>query len=436
MNNAWVSLLASFVCLFGVRAVVAQTTGPVEPKTENADPKKSDSIEPIAAPVTVRRPAAVNPSSAAEETPETDDELFGKPADVRQGETYLLRPLDQLSIAVYRQEELNQTLSIAPNGFLDYPLVPRFRAADKSVTEVADIIRAGLQATYIKDPVVTVSVVTYAPQFAYIWGAVTNGRSVVLPTDRDLSLTQAIAIAGNFSEDADRRNVILYRADRTGVVRSKSFDVETIIDKRQFDKDIALRPGDTVHVQRLGGFFVRGSVEKPGYYKISDLLMPAGAEPTLSMAIALAGDFNEDARRSAVQVIRYSDASPDPSVFTVDVEKIIAKQDYQKDIVVKSGDQIFVPSQDGVFVTGEVKKPGMYKPTPGQKLTVIRAIAQAGGFTEWAQKTALKVYQTRDNRIVTTTLNLTDFLKRDKMSQDIILESGDILYVPERGIFD
>ena len=378
---------------------------------------------------------SVHASAEASLTPETDDELFGLPGSDDEF-TYRLRPLDRLLITVYRQDDLKQTLIIAPNGVLDYPLTPRFRAAGMTASEAADIIRAGLQASHIKDPIVTVTVESYAPQFAYIWGGVRTGRNIELPIERALRPTQAIAVAGNFTDDADRRNVILYRADRTGVVRSKTVDVEMIIEKQLFDRDIVLRPGDTIHVPRLGGFFVRGSVEKPGYYRMSDLALPAGFEPTVSMAVALAGDFNEDARRSSVQVIRQSDGSIHPTTLTVDIEKMVADRNYQNDIVIKSGDQIFVPSQDGIFVTGEVKKPGMYKPTSGQKLTVIRAIALAGGFTEWAQKTSLKVYRTRGSRVETITVNLTEFLKRDRMSQDIVLESGDILYIPERGIFD
>jgi polysaccharide export outer membrane protein len=81
-----------------------------------------------------------------------------------------------------------------------------------------------------------------------------------------------------------------------------------------------------------------------------------------------------------------------------------------------------------VFITGEVKKPGMYELGPG--LTVLNACILAGGFTDFASLGKA--------RIARPTANATQHIKVDlkKVSRgkapDLVLQDGDRVEVPRR----
>jgi polysaccharide export outer membrane protein len=83
-----------------------------------------------------------------------------------------------------------------------------------------------------------------------------------------------------------------------------------------------------------------------------------------------------------------------------------------------------------VFVYGEVKSPGAIPYLSSKKITLMQAIAQAGGTTEWAKRKRILIKR-RDQRTDTEiklTVNLKDMIS-GKIS-DLVLEQGDVVIVP------
>lgn len=76
-------------------------------------------------------------------------------------------------------------------------------------------------------------------------------------------------------------------------------------------------------------------------------------------------------------------------------------------------------------VLGEVRTPGVYKSS--QRVTVLDAIAMAGGFTEFAKRDDVTVIRNgnQDQRI---NINLKKYLKNGK-SENLYLEPADVVYV-------
>jgi polysaccharide export outer membrane protein len=79
---------------------------------------------------------------------------------------------------------------------------------------------------------------------------------------------------------------------------------------------------------------------------------------------------------------------------------------------------ISVTQYRSFFIYGEVQKPGSYPYQPG--LTVQRAVAIAGGFTERASRRAIMLEKERDPAHVQTRVKLTDSV-----------EPGDVVTVEE-----
>ncbi len=88
-----------------------------------------------------------------------------------------------------------------------------------------------------------------------------------------------------------------------------------------------------------------------------------------------------------------------------------------------------------IVVLGEVLTPGAYKVT-GSKYTVMEAIALAGGFTRDAVLKSVIVIKGGTKNPKPISLDLTKTLKKADLTQDITLESEDVVYVPRTVISD
>lgn len=83
-----------------------------------------------------------------------------------------------------------------------------------------------------------------------------------------------------------------------------------------------------------------------------------------------------------------------------------------------------------VNITGEVKTPGFF-PITDMPLTLVEALAAAGGTTELASLQRVQVV--RDG--ISRTFDVQALLERGDMSQNLLLRDGDIVYVPENSFF-
>lgn len=99
-------------------------------------------------------------------------------------------------------------------------------------------------------------------------------------------------------------------------------------------------------------------------------------------------------------------------------------------IRMKKGDIVFIPdsSDTAVYVLGSVTRPGSYRLTP--RMTVLDALAQAGGPDEDAAPGKIGLY-----RAGAAEMRLIDLetLIDPSRSINFALEDGDVLFVPKRG---
>lgn len=85
-----------------------------------------------------------------------------------------------------------------------------------------------------------------------------------------------------------------------------------------------------------------------------------------------------------------------------------------------------------VRVMGEVGNPGPVNMPPTMDLTVTKVIQLAGGAKPFADKTSVKVHRCdKDGHITTTRVNLKLIGEEGRFDKDMLLKSGDVIYVPE-----
>jgi polysaccharide export outer membrane protein len=79
------------------------------------------------------------------------------------------------------------------------------------------------------------------------------------------------------------------------------------------------------------------------------------------------------------------------------------------------------------YVLGEVTKPGSYPLRSGEVLS--QGLAQAGGFTVFADKSAIKIARRQHDQDIQMTVNYRH-IEKGELKADIPLEAGDTITVP------
>ncbi|HZC34840.1 MAG TPA: SLBB domain-containing protein, partial [Chthoniobacterales bacterium] len=91
-----------------------------------------------------------------------------------------------------------------------------------------------------------------------------------------------------------------------------------------------------------------------------------------------------------------------------------------------------VRSPGRVYVTGEVVKQGPLDLPADEKLTVSRAIIQAGGFADFANKRKVKLIRKTEKGETVAIVDVAEIINKGRLDQDQLLQAGDVILVPAR----
>ena len=169
------------------------------------------------------------------------------PVEEGPGAPYVIGPLDQLQIFVWRNPELSTNVSVRPDGRITVPLIEDLAATGKTPTQLADDIEKAL-ATYIQAPIVSVIVSGYNGPFAQqvrIVGQAT--KPAALPYRANMTLLDAMIAVGGLTEFAAGDRARLIRIDKaTGQQREYRIKIESLIEDGKTSANVRLEPGDVI----------------------------------------------------------------------------------------------------------------------------------------------------------------------------------------------
>jgi polysaccharide export outer membrane protein len=114
-----------------------------------------------------------------------------------------------------------------------------------------------------------------------------------------------------------------------------------------------------------------------------------------------------------------------------DFYDLFIKGDLTKDVEIMPNDIIFMPDNmdSKIYIMGAVGSPGFILYREG--LSVLDAILQVGGFTEFARENNVVIVRTRDDTVEKINANLKDVMKEGDFKENIPLEKGDFVVVKE-----
>ena len=163
------------------------------------------------------------------------------------GEDYIIGPLDELTIFVWRNPELGAKVQVRPDGRITTPLITDMPAVGKTPAMLAQDIKLQL-SEFIKDPLVSVIVDNFSGTFSQqvrIVGATEKPASI--PFRANMTLLDAMISVGGLSEFAAGNRARLIRYDRaTGKQREYGLRINSLLKNGDTSANVSLQPGDVI----------------------------------------------------------------------------------------------------------------------------------------------------------------------------------------------
>ncbi|MET0308509.1 MAG: XrtA/PEP-CTERM system exopolysaccharide export protein [Sphingomonas sp.] len=160
---------------------------------------------------------------------------------------YIIGPLDQLNVFVWRNPELSAKVQVRPDGRITTPLISDMPAVGKTPAMLADDLKIAL-GEYIKDPIVSVIVEnfsgTYSQQVRVV-GATEKPASI--PYRANMTILDAMISVGGLSEFASGNRARLVRYDKnTGKQTEFRLRLSDLLKNGDTSANVKLEPGDVV----------------------------------------------------------------------------------------------------------------------------------------------------------------------------------------------
>ena len=175
------------------------------------------------------------PPNVAEATPE-----LRAPAP----QDFVFGPGDVIDVKVWRHDDLDMTITIAPDGNISFPMVGTLGVTGLTYPELVGALEASL-SEYLVEPSVAVNIVEVSNQKVFILGEVQN--PAVLQIQNELTILEALVRTGGIHPDARTTNVLLIRGDFESP-ELFLINVDAIYGQGDLSQLVQLQKGDIVYV--------------------------------------------------------------------------------------------------------------------------------------------------------------------------------------------
>jgi polysaccharide export outer membrane protein len=158
---------------------------------------------------------------------------------------YQLRKSDSLDLEFALSPEFNQTISVQPDGYITLKAVGTIYVEGLTIPELANRVRQSY-ASILHEPNVTIELKDYDKPYFIASGQV--GKPGKYDLRSDLTVTQAIAVAGGFTEASKHSQVVLFRPGANGLSEARLINVKKMLKSRDLAEDVHLEAGDMIFV--------------------------------------------------------------------------------------------------------------------------------------------------------------------------------------------
>lgn len=159
-------------------------------------------------------------------------------------DSYRIGKGDVLEIITWKEPDFSRDVLVRLDGKISFPLIADIQAASRTAEEVEEEIRVALEE-YVTHPEVSVSIKDPRSRKYYLMGEVLKPGEY--PLLKELSILQAFALAGGFTEWADTSEIVLIRRENGRETR-QVIDYDEIVHDGALDRNLLLKSDDILVV--------------------------------------------------------------------------------------------------------------------------------------------------------------------------------------------
>jgi polysaccharide export outer membrane protein len=160
---------------------------------------------------------------------------------------YRIKLSDTLDLIFQLTPEFNQTVTVQPDGYITLRDVGDIQASGLTLPELTESIKTAY-SKILHDPIISVDPKDFEKPYFTVGGQV--GKPGKFDWRGDLTLTQAIAIAGGFTDASKHSQVLLFRRVSDQWVEAKIINVKKMMSTHDLQEDPELHPGDMLFVPK------------------------------------------------------------------------------------------------------------------------------------------------------------------------------------------
>ena len=170
-----------------------------------------------------------------------EEDLSGSGRDARD---YIIGPGDLIEVVVWKSEDLSGQFRVRPDGKFSMPLIGDVLAAGKTTDSINEQIQTKLEL-FVESPFVSTIIRETASNRVFVLGEVRTPGAY--PIEGTLTVLQALALAGGFTEFAIRDRLVLIRG--SGEKQQKyTLSYRKILSEPGGEFNMVLKRGDTLVV--------------------------------------------------------------------------------------------------------------------------------------------------------------------------------------------
>ncbi|HET9741795.1 MAG TPA: polysaccharide biosynthesis/export family protein [Terriglobales bacterium] len=175
---------------------------------------------------------------------------------------YLLRSGDVLDISFELSPELNQEISIQPDGFVTLREAGDLHASGESLPEFREAVKNAYGKS-LNHPIITVVLKDFEKPYFTAGGMIAHPGKYEMRGD--ITLVEALEQAGGFTEESKHSQVLLFRRVSHDWLQAKVIDVKKMLKDKSLAEDIHLQPGDLIFVPQNSISKIRKFIPASGF---------------------------------------------------------------------------------------------------------------------------------------------------------------------------
>jgi polysaccharide export outer membrane protein len=166
------------------------------------------------------------------------------PALAQRYPRYVIQREDVLLLSFPLTPELNQTVTVQPDGFLNLQNAGSLHVQGLTVPQLADTVKQAYVGI-LHDPIVDVDLKDFQKPFFTVSGQV--GKPGQYELRQDITVAEAIAVAGGMAPTAKTQVFLFHRASNDWFEVEK-IDLKDILKGKKLNEDATVKPGDMIYV--------------------------------------------------------------------------------------------------------------------------------------------------------------------------------------------